>query len=117
MTKAIVFEDGVTITQALDMIVATSDDVVHGAIMGMVGMLTLLPSYGLNISTVVGVAVEGILMDGYMFSVTQTSKEAEQPYDQVCKTALLQRFIAVDPTGRAVLFVPVDKAVGSKYLN
>jgi len=109
MTAAKIFPEGTSVKQAMDIIVSDADDVIKGACVGMFGMLELTPSYGINLSTVVDVQELGTnkMWDGYMITITQDEASAQQPYEEVCKVGLLQRFIGVNDEGRAVKFIPV----------
>lgn len=115
MTAAKVFKDGTTISDAMEVIVSDADDIVKGAIVGMFSMLVLVPTYGINVATVIGVTVAGSVMDGYMISVTPSEKTAEQAYDKVCEVAVIQRFIGVNDEGRAVKFVPAGSSAIEKF--
>jgi len=114
-TAAKVFPEGTSVLTALEIIASDADDIVKGAIVGMSSMMVLGPKCGLNVATVIGVIVSGTVMDGYMISVTPSVEMAEQPYDKVCESAIIQRFIGVNETGRAVNFVPAGKSAEGMY--
>ena len=119
MSHAKVFPPGTTVREALEEILQNADDVVKGAVVGMMGMMTIVPTYGVNLSTVVDVqdlATEE-LYDGYMISITPSVETASQPYDEVCKVAVVQRFIALDNEGCAFKFLPVGGDEMGKVLN
>lgn len=125
MTTAKVFQPGTEIKDAVALIMEDCEDLVRGCIVGLFSALEMMPTTGINLSTVIGVSVTGTgegldgVYDGYMISITPTVDQANKPYDQVCKTAIFQRFIGVDQTGHAKLFTPVGVSAGkqSRYLQ
>ena len=125
MTAAKIFQPGTEIKDAVSIIMEDCEDLVRGCIVGVFSALEMLPTTGINLSTVIGVNVTGTgvgldgVYDGYMISITPTEEQANKPYDEVCKTAIFQRFIGVDETGRAKLFTPVGVSAGkqSQYLQ
>ena len=85
----------------------------------MLRAFQIVPSMGLNISTVIDAEVNGKKTNGYTISLTNTIQEANLSYDELCKIAVFQQFIGVNEEGRAVLFVPLvtNKPPETGYLN
>lgn len=96
-----------SVNEGLSEIIDNSNSLVKGAFIGLFSILELMPSYIIVLTTVYKeLSYES---DGYVISIVDSPEIAEQPYEEICKKAIIQFFIAVDEYGKAVKFIPIKK--------
>jgi len=111
MTVVKKFEPEVSVEEAMRIICSNADDLIKDWVIGTFGATVLVPKTGLNLSTVTGITVGDKTTDGYMISVTPAEDTTKESHEEVCEPAIIQRFIGVDESGRAVKLAPAGRSV------